>query len=477
MSVRFKINMSEEREYFYSENDNIQAIDRYEEMIQKNEQYFFDVYQFEDIIDHYFDERKYNKALEAIEIAMGQHPGTSVFQLKKASILLENGKGNLSLRLLNNLEKIEPANEEVLMLKGKACLALGKNREALRAFNQALKNTVEDKVELLQSIAFNLDMFGQNEQAIKYLRQALTIEPENPGTLYNLSYYHESLKDYSSSIKYMNLYLDEDPFSETAWLSLAELYVKTDQIKEALDAYDFCLAIDEHFTPAYFGKAQIFADQGKYVDAITNYRDIMDIDDETEDMLCLIGECYEKMGDYERAGNYYKRAIKMDDTFPDAWYGLGLVYIYTAQYKQGIENLYKAISLDQDNAEYWFSLGNAFLKIQEYNKAEEAYRKVLSMDDKDYEASLNLSEVFYQQKEYTKAINVLITSYTENADVAALNFRLSAYYFISGQKDQGYVYFEKGLTNDYSAYSEIFKYFPLAKNDQHIKLLINQYKK
>ena len=47
-------------------------VDRFEEMIQNDKQYFFDSEEFEDIIDYYIDKNNPKKSLQVIEYAIGQ---------------------------------------------------------------------------------------------------------------------------------------------------------------------------------------------------------------------------------------------------------------------------------------------------------------------------------------------------------------------------------------------------------------------
>jgi len=54
--------MSEEREEFYEKNDFQDTVQRYESMKRNKTQYFFDVFEFENIINYYIDINEANSA-------------------------------------------------------------------------------------------------------------------------------------------------------------------------------------------------------------------------------------------------------------------------------------------------------------------------------------------------------------------------------------------------------------------------------
>ena len=60
--------LDKDAEYSYS------PVNRFEEMLTQNIEYFFDVSEFEQIIEHYFNEGKLKEAKKAVVFSIGQHP-------------------------------------------------------------------------------------------------------------------------------------------------------------------------------------------------------------------------------------------------------------------------------------------------------------------------------------------------------------------------------------------------------------------
>jgi len=86
-------------------------------MKKNNENYFFDVIEFETIIDYYIESNNSIKAFEAATLASEQHPNSVSIQLRKARVLLDKGRAVEALRLLKRLESIEPGNHEIYYSK------------------------------------------------------------------------------------------------------------------------------------------------------------------------------------------------------------------------------------------------------------------------------------------------------------------------------------------------------------------------
>ena len=105
--------MEEDFNQYNEDEDYAASLDRFEQMLKKNEHYFFDVEEFEILIDHYLEKTDTKKAKKVIDISLKQHPTSSTLKLKKAQFLTAIHKPNKALEILNSLEVLEPFNSEI----------------------------------------------------------------------------------------------------------------------------------------------------------------------------------------------------------------------------------------------------------------------------------------------------------------------------------------------------------------------------
>ena len=212
--------MDKEPDKMQEGNEFPEVLRKYQEMIERKVSYFFDVEEYEEIIDYYLDIRDFRLAQEAVGIALIQHPGSYDLMIKLVHIYLESGKAAHALEVLNSLPEYERDGTEFFLLKGTALAQLGKLRDAERMFDTALGKSVDEEAETLINISIAFENARHYRLAVKYLRMAYELDPFNITVLYDLGYYYERLHNYHLSIKFYNRYLDIDPFSENVWYNL-----------------------------------------------------------------------------------------------------------------------------------------------------------------------------------------------------------------------------------------------------------------
>ncbi len=75
--------MEEDRYGFSYEEEVKHAVQKFERMRKNNENYFFDVIEFETIIDYYIESNNSIKAFEAATLATQQHPTFTIYSIKE----------------------------------------------------------------------------------------------------------------------------------------------------------------------------------------------------------------------------------------------------------------------------------------------------------------------------------------------------------------------------------------------------------
>src|SRR5690606_6163513 len=102
------------RDYRKREED-IEMIKRIEEHIRKKKSAFFDLESYEMIIDHYLLMGKFNKALQAVNQAIGQYPFSTELLPVKAQILSNLEEYDQALELLDQAHALQPNDAEVFL--------------------------------------------------------------------------------------------------------------------------------------------------------------------------------------------------------------------------------------------------------------------------------------------------------------------------------------------------------------------------
>ena len=468
--------MQENRESYYDEEDIIGSINRYEEMLKHNTSFFFDIYEFELIIDYYLDIHNFQKAKEAVITGINQHPSSSSLKFKLAQIYVQSGKPSKGLVLLREIEHLEDCSSDFYLLKGSALNVLGKKEEAKEAFTKSIELAYVYRDDVIYNIAFSYITTRQYKQAVKYLRLALEFNPQNISVIHELALCYERTDDLANGIKFYQKYLDLDPFAENIWFSIGVLYSSLERYDKAVESFDFAIALSPDYTSAYFSKANTYVNAGKYHEAIEVYEEIIMLEFDNLQAFCFMGECYEKLGMYRKALHFYQKAMAIDESYPEAWYGMGVAHFELDETIISLRCFKEAIRLDPENSDYWYMLGEVYRKLGKIEKSVEAFNRTVELDPNDYEAWLSHADIFFKENKLKDAIKVLTKAYEYNDDISTINYQLAAYYIYNNQPDKAYKYFEQGLLINYNEHSDLYNNIPETLKNGRINQLILKYR-
>lgn len=446
--------MSEDFEKNFEEKDIFEAIARYQDMLKYQKSCFFDLFEFEDIIDFFIENEAYSDAQEASKIALKQYPFSASLKLRYAKTLCENNSISSALQILKEIEGIESNNSELYLLKGHLLHKSGKQEDAIEEYDKAISLVCENRDEIVFSVARSFIDSGKENLAIKYLLLAYEINENNLLVLYELASCYEHLGIHDKTIEFLLKFLEIDPFAENIWFSIGVSYAKLKQYEQAFEAFDYALALNDRYISAYHSKAELYRNLGSYEEAVLVYKDLLLIDDDNVRNLCLIGECFEKAGKSDQALEYFRQAKRIDNRYPAAWYGMATVYKNMGKLYHSLMNIRKAIKLDQENALYWLFLGLVYSEMHLNEKAMKAFSKTIEINPSDYEAWLAYAKLFYKENKITDAIEVLNRAYQYNYDISTVNYQLAAYHTVARHYSVAARYFEKGLSLNYSEHQQ-----------------------
>ena len=463
----------EEDKYGFSYEEEVKhAVQKFEKMKKNNENYFFDVIEFETIIDYYIESNNSIKAFEAATLASEQHPHSVSIQLRKARVLLDKGRAVEALRLLKKLENIEPGNHEIYIAKGTAFGMLGDIQGAKKMFDYSLTLDTEDVENILFAITSVLQNLNYYEHLIPYMEKLIEMEPEFKAHLYDMAYAYEKIEDYENSIKYYLKYLDEEPFSDSAWYNLGIIYNKLESYDKAMEAYDYALAINSQNTFAIFNKGNILSNLERYSDAIPVYHEYLENEPESFEAMTYLAECYEKVGEVVMARKYYQEAIELAPEFADPWFGLGVIALNTGNTDDSLIFFRKAVRLDDENPEIWYLLGKAHYSKGEKKAALRCFREALKLDSYYDEVWADLGSIILKDGLAVKALPYLEHAYKVTGDVPGINYLLAAFYLHTRSNEKAHRHLSLALNLDKELFTEFAEIFPPELYTRKIKKLL-----
>ena len=275
------------------------------------------------------------------------------------------------------------------------------------------------------------------------------------------------------------LAIDADPSSEFLTSALAELYVKTGRIADAVKEAQDIIKRDPKNLEAHKLLGRIYLRSlgdmpgGSGSDnilklAIDEYEQIVKLDPESIDDHLLLGRLYRLNNDLAKAEGELKTAIKLDpsseeavttlamlytdegDTahalqvlsaIPDSarsaklYAALGAAYEQRKDYKSAIDAFRRAIVLDRDNLDAIRGLAENLLNDGQLEAALEQYKVIADSNPEDAQTYVRMAEIYRRQAQYDLALENLKHADTLVPDTMDVPYSMASVYQAQGRYD------------------------------------------
>jgi len=313
-------------------------------------------------------------------------------------------------------------------------------------------------------------------------------KPDRAAAYYHYSVahmYEEQVTVYGRSdlankaIEEYRLAIEADPSSEFLTSGLAELYVKTGRIRDAvLEAQDI-IKRDPRNLEAHKLLGRIYLRSlgdmpgGNGSDnvlklAIEQYEQIVKIEPDNVDDHLLLGRLYRLNSDLQKAENELKTAVKLDpsseeavttlamlytdegdtahalqvlSSVPDSgrsaklYAALGAAYEQRKDYKNAIDAYRHAIVLDRDNLDAIRGLAENLLNDGQAEAALEQYKVIADANPEDAQTYVRIAEIYRRQGKYDLALENLKKADTLVPDTMDVPYNMAAVYQAQGRYD------------------------------------------
>lgn len=275
------------------------------------------------------------------------------------------------------------------------------------------------------------------------------------------------------------LAIEADPSSEFLTSALAELYVKTGRIADAVKEAQDIIKRDPKNLEAHKLLGRIYLRSlgdmpgGNGSDnilklAIEQYEQITKLDPDSVDDHLLLGRLYRLSNDLSKAEAELKTAVKIDpsseeavttlamlytdegdtahalkvlSSIPDSarsaklYAALGAAYEQRKDYKSAIDAYKHAIVLDRDNLDAIRGLAENLLNEGQLDAALEQYKVIADSNPEDAQTYVRMAEIYRRQGKYDLALENLKRADTLVPDTMDVPYSMAAVYQAQGRYD------------------------------------------
>ncbi|MBA6156963.1 tetratricopeptide repeat protein [Tenacibaculum sp. S7007] len=452
------------------------SLSKFESMLKTNDVYFFDAVEFETIIEHYLNIGKHSLAKKAVQLGLEQHPTSIQLKLMRVEILIFENELQEAIKMLTKIEALEPHNDEVFIQKAVIFSKKNKHVEAISILKESLQY-IEDPSDVWSMMGMEYLYLDDFENARLNFAKCIEVDFEDYSSLYNLVYCFDMEGSHEDAIRYLNAYVDKNPYCEVAWHQLGKQYFELGMFKEALTSFDYAVLIDESFIGGYLEKAKTLEELKDYEEAIKNYLITLELDDPTAFAYVRIGQCYEKLKNTHTAMHFYKKAVHEDPLLDRGWIMLTNVCYKENNYQKALYYINKAIQIDETNALYWRRYGDINLKLNFYEEAVKAFSTCIDLGDQEIEIYVALADILLFLGDFNEALRRLIQAKKIYKEFAEVEYRLCGLFMILEKEEYSLTHLKNALAIDYEYHSIVKELYPTVYENERVQKIISNYKK
>jgi tetratricopeptide (TPR) repeat protein len=276
------------------------------------------------------------------------------------------------------------------------------------------------------------------------------------------------------------LAIEADPSSEFLTSGLAELYVKTGRIADAVREAQDIIKHDPKNLEAHKLLGRIYLRSlgdmpgGSGSDnilklAIDQYETITKLDPDSVDDHLLLGRLYRLNNDMQKGEGELKTAIKLDpsseeavttlamlytdegdtahalqvlSSIPDSarsaklYAALGAAYEQRKDYRSAIDAFRHAIVLDRDNLDAIRGLAENLLNDGQLDASLEQYKVIADSNPEDAQTYVRMAEIYRREGKYDLALENLKRADTLVPDTMDVPYSMAAVYQAQGRYDE-----------------------------------------
>ncbi len=286
------------------------------------------------------------------------------------------------------------------------------------------------------------------QKAIEVALRGLQIDPHAMPIYVALGYNYLLNGEFEKSSHIFKFVLDKDPLNAEAIAGLGRLSVMMGDDTDALDFYQWALAINPKdmtalsylidlrmeqknyneaqkllqkllkiqpnagwakeslFKAKYgnrFDEIKALEDSGDLYAALDKYQELLKLAPESVDVYEGLGRIYTKLKQYQDALQLYKKGLKLNPQANQLRVDMGLNYISMKELKKARQILQTANKMDPNNAEAIAALGRIAALMGDQDTAQKMYQTALSINPDSLLTLSYLAEFWMKEKQFSKA--------------------------------------------------------------------------
>lgn len=442
---------------------NNELIEAFEQMLDNREYKYYDSEDLVEIIEFYIEVNDSEYAKRALDFAEKMHPDNIDIKIKKVEYFLSINELKRSAKLIQELKDLASNELDYLLVQARFWGMKNMPRKAIGFYEEALLIDDEETDFICNCIGNEYLNLDEVHSALIAFKKAVKFNPENDYSFYSIIQCYEEIHNPDDCIAFLKDFIEDNPYSEVAWLQLGLLYNYKKMYAEAINALDYVIAINPNSIAGHANKAASLEELGEYNQAIETLEETLEYDDSPAVTHLKIGELYEKLEKPQKALKAYHIAIKEDPQLDKVWAKSAALYDKMGNLEEAEYYIQRALELNEDNAEYYTNSTYYFLKQMKFEEAIKSLSRLVELKPLVFNTWFAYVETLIAIGEYEQAIAVLISGALKNFNRAEFFYQLSNVYYLTDQDQLGNEALSNALSLDRNIKDMMIEHYPILQ--------------
>ncbi|MBK8720819.1 MAG: hypothetical protein IPL95_00605 [Saprospiraceae bacterium] len=448
----------------------------YEDMSQKGTVVFFEETVYLKLIDYYFKNNDFEKALVVVNHAIEQHGHSNVFYNRKASILLNLDKSQQALEIIEATESLYPDCLETTLLRIEYLCMHEQTNEAFELIEDVKENVCSTKNMsfLFGMEALVYEYLGDYDKMFDALRNQLLLDNTNDKAFHKIWMCVEISGKYEKSIRFHQQLINKNPYTAYAWFNLGHANYCVESFTEAAECFEYAFLIDREFVNAYMECADTYIHIKQYEKAINCLIDLEDVFVFDSLAYTKLGICHFYLNNFDLALDALNKAILLDFTNDVAYYHLALLKMKVGDAEDAISMFEQAIVINDNLEEYYIGYAKALESVGRNLDAKRNYVIATETAPEIKEIWIEYLQFLLRRKRFKTILTVIDEAEMYALCTELLYFRAICLFY-QNQKSQALDMLNEALLED-GAFAYLIKDAKKMYQDKDITALLSLYK-
>lgn len=435
---------------------------KFEDMIENNENLYFDSEEIENLVIFYLEMGDTHFAETAVNYGLKLHPNSIELKVKQLEVLLDLNRNVQARQLIEELESSCSETTDYLVCCAKYFSNNGNPRKAIDYCLRALE--LEEEENFLHNfIADEFHNLDDPFNALKHYKLALKHDPVDDYSVESAMVCYQQLNKHDEAEEFLQDYLDQFPYSEVAWFEMGQFYFNRKNYEKAIQSFDYLIAINSESAGVFANKAACYEALEQWEKAIEVYEEQLDLEYTKAFTYYKIGLCYKADKKNLEALRAFQKSLKEDPQFYLSMMEQSDIYLELGSRAEALHFAKEAVVLNENNLDFQKKLAFLYIDSGKFEESLTCLKKLVDAEPSRFYNWYAYSEVLMLVGDYQDAITV-IENAVKSHERAELYYQLSNCYLNLDNEEKGQEALRKALELDATLSEDMQQKYPYIKD-------------